>query len=293
MNALDLSPTLLLVAGVAGIFLAIGLALSVIGVATAEKRQIGRSLAALEAFSSAPKEMIDKELDRPFAERVLDADARAASPRSAAGSPARTQRRGSSTASTSPATRSAGTSTACSASRLSASPPPCCSASIVIVILGPRHRATPSIVCVGLSLLGFTAPNFYIYQKGYDRSEQMQKDLPDALDLMTISVEAGLAFDAALSRVAQNTEGPAGRGVRPRAAGDEHRHGSHRRDASPRRAHPHPRAQVVRHRDGAGRRVRYPDRPGACACSRTRCGSSVASAPRRRPRRCRSRSSSR
>ena len=72
MNAvLDLSPNLLLVAGVAGIFLAIGLALSVIGVATAEKRQIGKSLAALEAFSSAPKEIVDKELDRPFAERVL------------------------------------------------------------------------------------------------------------------------------------------------------------------------------------------------------------------------------
>ena len=36
----------------------------------------------------------------------------------------------------------------------------------------------------------------------------MQRDLPDAIDLMTISVESGLAFDAAVQQVARNTEGP-------------------------------------------------------------------------------------
>jgi tight adherence protein C len=36
----------------------------------------------------------------------------------------------------------------------------------------------------------------------------MQKSLPDALDLLTISVEAGLGFDAAVMKVAKNTEGP-------------------------------------------------------------------------------------
>ncbi len=36
----------------------------------------------------------------------------------------------------------------------------------------------------------------------------MQNALADAIDLMTISVEAGLGFDAALQQVARNTEGP-------------------------------------------------------------------------------------
>ena len=37
---------------------------------------------------------------------------------------------------------------------------------------------------------------------------QQPLELPDALDLMTISVESGLSFDAALAQVARNTTGP-------------------------------------------------------------------------------------
>jgi tight adherence protein C len=48
----------------------------------------------------------------------------------------------------------------------------------------------------------------YLYQLGYDRTHKMERALPDALDLLTISVESGLGFDAALSHVARNTEGP-------------------------------------------------------------------------------------
>src|SRR5664279_1717382 len=49
---------------------------------------------------------------------------------------------------------------------------------------------------------GWYAPSMYLYQRGYDRSERIRRELPDALDLMTISVESGLAFDGALSQVA-------------------------------------------------------------------------------------------
>ena len=57
-------------------------------------------------------------------------------------------------------------------------------------------------------MIGFFGPNFYLYQLGYDRSNRLQKDLPDAIDLMTISVESGLGFDAAVQQVSVNTEGP-------------------------------------------------------------------------------------
>jgi tight adherence protein C len=62
-------------------------------------------------------------------------------------------------------------------------------------------------VIVG-GVVGYYAPNLWLYQKGYERTERMQRALPDALDLLTISVEAGLGFDAALSQVARNTKGP-------------------------------------------------------------------------------------
>ncbi len=61
---------------------------------------------------------------------------------------------------------------------------------------------------VGGAVLGYFAPNLILYQKAYDRSQRITNDLPDALDLLVISVESGLGFDAALAQVARNTEGP-------------------------------------------------------------------------------------
>ena len=68
------------------------------------------------------------------------------------------------------------------------------------------------IAIIGLmiisSLAGYFGPNLALYQVGYNRTQQMAKDLPDALDLLTISVESGMAFDSAVSQVSRNTTGP-------------------------------------------------------------------------------------
>lgn len=55
---------------------------------------------------------------------------------------------------------------------------------------------------------GFLLPNLLLYNAGQKREALMQRALPDALDLLTVSVEAGLGFDAAVMKVARNTHGP-------------------------------------------------------------------------------------
>jgi tight adherence protein C len=57
-------------------------------------------------------------------------------------------------------------------------------------------------------LLGFFGPDAWLARKIDDRRKSMQKALPDVLDMMVISVEAGLGFDSALARVVQTVPGP-------------------------------------------------------------------------------------
>lgn len=50
-------------------------------------------------------------------------------------------------------------------------------------------------------MLGFLAPPFYLRGKVQARRKEIQLSLPDVMDLLTIAVEAGLGFDAAMQRV--------------------------------------------------------------------------------------------
>jgi tight adherence protein C len=55
---------------------------------------------------------------------------------------------------------------------------------------------------------GFIAPDFVISAKARSRKDTIRAELPDALDLMAVSVEAGLGFDGALSKLTEHMEGP-------------------------------------------------------------------------------------
>jgi tight adherence protein C len=51
--------------------------------------------------------------------------------------------------------------------------------------------------------LGYLLPGIWLGQQIKKRKKNIVKALPDALDLLTISVEAGLAFDSAMQRVSE------------------------------------------------------------------------------------------
>ena len=59
-----------------------------------------------------------------------------------------------------------------------------------------------------LATVGFFTPNAILWRLGLRRQEKMQRALPDVLDLMSVSMRAGLAFDGAMARVAGASDGP-------------------------------------------------------------------------------------
>jgi tight adherence protein C len=77
------------------------------------------------------------------------------------------------------------------------------------VILGASSSALLAVM-LGLMLggLGFVAPDFIVSSKTRSRRERIRAELPDALDLLAVSVEAGLGFDGAIVKLTENMEGP-------------------------------------------------------------------------------------
>jgi len=80
-----------------------------------------------------------------------------------------------------------------------------------------------------LVLVGFFLPIGVISNRGEARQKAIQRALPDTLDLLQVSVEAGLGFDMALNKVTQQMKGPLSEEIR--RALDEIRMGGMREEA--------------------------------------------------------------
>jgi tight adherence protein C len=65
----------------------------------------------------------------------------------------------------------------------------------------PLGRIT--LLVVAFSVIGFYFPQLWLQSKISRRQKEVRLGLPDALDLLTICVEAGLGFDAAMAKVAE------------------------------------------------------------------------------------------
>jgi tight adherence protein C len=77
---------------------------------------------------------------------------------------------------------------------------------------GLRFLAGPAaltlLLWVLLTAFGFFGPDVLLVNMAQKRTTKIRRALPDTLDQLTISVEAGLGFDAALARTARSDRGP-------------------------------------------------------------------------------------
>jgi tight adherence protein C len=75
-------------------------------------------------------------------------------------------------------------------------------------LIAPPDRLMTPLWTVGAACIGFLLPELWVFDNTRKRQKKIRKALPDTLDLLAISVEAGLGFDAALNRICQKSRNP-------------------------------------------------------------------------------------
>jgi tight adherence protein C len=77
------------------------------------------------------------------------------------------------------------------------------------LLLASSSSAQTGLMAVILfTVVGFFGPSYWVTLKARRRQDAVSADLPDALDLLAVSVEAGLGFDGAISKLTDHMEGP-------------------------------------------------------------------------------------
>jgi tight adherence protein C len=99
---------------------------------------------------------------------------------------------------------------------------------VLLGVMGLPFPVNLVMVAVG-GILGYTVPEFWLGGRVKKRQKAILMMIPDTLDLLTISVRAGLGFDAALAKVVEKLQGPLSDEFRRALA--EVRVGKARRDA--------------------------------------------------------------
>src|SRR5215211_4249650 len=80
-------------------------------------------------------------------------------------------------------------------------------AALTLLLLG---AAGPQGLLFGLFvvMVGFLGPDYFVSMYARRRKEQIRAALPDALDLLAVSVEAGLGLDGAIAKLTEHMDGP-------------------------------------------------------------------------------------
>jgi tight adherence protein C len=196
----------LLVAGATALAGAVFVALFSVQSLVVERRQAYRTIRALRSIELRPTDLRNRELAEPARDRVWSplyrvalAVGRRLTP---VGAKQNLQRK----------LLMAGSPIGWDADRVLAAKVGGLAAGIllgVLLVVGlPLPLAAVLAACLALCLLGYFAPNIVLLNKVQRRQTLIRRTLPDSIDLLTISVEAGLGFDAALAHVSRNTTGP-------------------------------------------------------------------------------------
>jgi tight adherence protein C len=78
---------------------------------------------------------------------------------------------------------------------------------LAVLAISPSPNASDNFMYIGGAAFGgFFVPHLMLTSRITRRQTEIRKAMPDALDLLTICVEAGLGFDAAMSKVSEKWE---------------------------------------------------------------------------------------
>jgi tight adherence protein C len=64
------------------------------------------------------------------------------------------------------------------------------------------------LFAAGLAVVGYKGPDIVVILKARSRKSSLRAEMPDALDLLAVSVEAGLGFDGAIMKLMEHMKGP-------------------------------------------------------------------------------------
>jgi tight adherence protein C len=81
-------------------------------------------------------------------------------------------------------------------------------AATAALLLGGFTTPQAGVISIGVIAACYFLPDLLVYNSGTKRQAQIQLDLPNVLDQLLISVEAGLGFEVAMARVGSNGKGP-------------------------------------------------------------------------------------
>jgi tight adherence protein C len=198
--------TSLLLIGAIAMFLAVFAIVYSVQTIVAERRQAYRTLQAIRAVEVRPTDLRNRELARPARDRLLKPFYNAALGLTRRFTPAGAR----------DAIRRklimAGSPFGWDADRVLVAKVACLSGGVVLglLFLGLFSFAWPLRVLgfLALGLLGYWLPTIVLTNAVQRRQNEIRSALADSIDLLTICVEAGLGFDAALAHVSKNTDGP-------------------------------------------------------------------------------------